>query len=174
MTIYKKLVLFFLPSLLVCTTLISCSSTNGIDDYFTFNLEKSFTFSLSQNSSWAVRNSRESFGIDSADFAQNGTSLDLIKSIKLTKLTFTPDLPAFPISNFVDSLSLSANNDSLSTTQLLANYYGSNDSLYLSYADVANFLKNGDLKLKYMYHNTPQDLSYTAHYTLVLTASPKQ
>src|SRR5438309_1201819 len=80
----------------------ACSSSEGVDNYFTFNLEKTFSFSLTPGS--AEEDGYNFAFTDSTDLASNGTSIDLIKSVKLTKLTFTSNQPPSSIQSVTDSL----------------------------------------------------------------------
>src|SRR5437879_4114620 len=74
----------------------SCSTSEGIDDYFTFNLEKSSSFDfVSDSSGSGLSIHTMKITVDSADLASNGTSESLIKSIKLTRFQITSNASDF-------------------------------------------------------------------------------
>ena len=161
----------FLPVIFVFFLFTSCSSSSGIDDYFTFNVEKSLTFDLSEDTG-TVSQLYIRILADSADFAANGTTSALIKSVKLTRFVLTSNLSAFPPSSVIDSLSINAVDSLDGTAHTLAFYFGANDSTYLTHADFASFFNSGISRLNANYHNPPQGFSYTVNYTLVFTARP--
>lgn len=165
----------FLPVMLLFCSFISCSSTEGIDNYFTFNLDKSFTVAAPAGSAvWPAITLSVPVGFDSTDLAKNGTSLSLVKSVKLTKLIFTSSDASIPFSN-VDTFTLSiADNEG---SQLLADYSGAKDSMYLSNADFAKYITNKitEFKASVGYQKVPATtVTYTGNYTLVFTAKPKE
>jgi hypothetical protein len=159
----------FVPVMIfVCS---SCSSSGGIDDYFTFNIPKTFTIDLAEG------NGNKSIEIpivlDSADLAKNGTSSSLVKSIELTRLELTPNQSASPANSVIDSLSIKAVDSSETSIKSLAEYFGANDSLFYANSDYSYYFGKGKYKIAVDFHNAPKDLSYTATYILVVTARPK-
>jgi hypothetical protein len=165
--------LLLLPMMMALCLLSSCSSSEGIDNYFTFNLNKNFSITAPAGSAvWPPVSMPVTLLIDSTDLASNGTSLALIKSVELTKLTFTSSSASFPFTD-VDTLALSASDSA--GTQLIANFNGAIDSMYLSNADIARFMKNpkANFSATIGYKKVPPEATtFTANYTLVLTAKP--
>ncbi|MDP4220305.1 MAG: hypothetical protein Q8916_00905 [Bacteroidota bacterium] len=165
----------YLPVLLFCTSLLSCSDTNSIDDYFTFNLQKSFGLNASAGSTvWPPMTVTVPVSIDSSDLARNGTTSSLVRTVKLTRLVFASTDVAYPFSN-IDTLILTASDSS--GTQLVATYSGAVDSMGLTNADIASYLKNpkATFSATFGYQKPPPAaVTFNANYTLVVTARPQQ
>lgn len=113
-------------------------------------------------------------GIDSADLAKNGTSLSLVKTLKLSDFTLTTDDTVnFPRTN-IDTLTLSVGPDSLHTT-LLAIYTGANDHKTVTNNDFAADAKNPNDKFfaTFRLRNSPKNLVHLlTTYTLTFSADP--
>jgi len=166
----------FLPSLFFLCSFISCSSSNGIDDYFTFNEQASHGVALDnlvfQNQPVRVP---ISISIDSAEYAKNGTTLDLVKSIKLNSLILHSDDGSYPFSK-IDTLTFSVQADSVGS-QVLATYSGAADNVTYTNADFAGYLKgrNATFMISMSTANPPSgQFSFTVSTTDVLTARPQQ
>jgi hypothetical protein len=175
--IKKKHFLFFLPGLIFLCGLLSCSSSNGIDDYFTFNLRKEPVLSINPFIQVGViENSSYPLLIDSADMAKNGTSFSLVKSAKLTKLSLRPWDTLYSMSE-IDTIILSVSADSL-PDMLVAIFSGASDSISLTNADIAPYIKKPSSCLflaRYQINKDPKDLEgIILDYTVVLTAQPLQ
>jgi hypothetical protein len=172
--------IFRLLFLLICSlcSIISCSSSTGIDDFYTINLGKAGSFSVSPQ---VILHQDVSVPfqiiIDSADLITSPTlqtSFANIKSAELTKLTFS-SIASFPMTNF-DTLRLIASNDSL-TDLTLATYIGAQDSVYLTHADFGAYLKKPSSHYSIIYNaiKAPtQAVNISASYTVTLTAAPLQ
>jgi len=167
----------FLSLVILCWSFLSCSSTDGIDNYFTFNLEKN-QFIINVTPTTAIG---EEFVVtvptmlDSVDLAKNGTSLSLLQSVKLTKLVLTSGDASFPMTSF-DTVRLAAIADSL-TAQLLALYSGASDAVSLTNADFAAYVKKTSSKfsIAFKLNKAPtQPVSITGEYTLVFSAKPQE
>jgi len=165
----------YLSALLFCTSLLSCSNTNGIDDYFTFNLQKTFGLAASAGSTeWPPMTVAVPIALDSAELAANQTTSSLVKSVKLTRLVFSSTDVAYPFSN-IDTLVLTVTDSS--GTQLLATYSGAVDSMGLTDADIASYLKNpkSTFSATFGYRKPPPAaVTFNANYTFVVTARPQQ
>jgi hypothetical protein len=168
--------LSFFSSLVFVCSVTSCSSTNGIDDYFTFNLQKSHD-ATADNSLF----SRQpviipiAISIDSSDLAINGTNLQLVKSVKLNLLRLVSGEGSYPFSK-IDTAMFSVQADSIGS-QVLAMYSGMNDNVTYTNADFAQFLKgkNATYILSISTSNLPSvPFSFTVSTTNVLTAQPLQ
>jgi hypothetical protein len=156
---------------------ISCSSSSGVDDYYTFNLSKSSNFSvtpalpLHQDISAPI-----TITIDSSDLITSTTlrtTIPMIRSAKLTRLVFSNG--AYPMSNF-DTVSFIVSADSLND-QLLASYSSATDSVHYSNADFAAYLKKASLQYRIVFqaNKAPaQPETISANAVLVLTAAPLQ
>jgi len=168
--------LSFIPSLIFLCSIISCSSSNGIDDYFTFNLQASHSVTA-DNSLFAHQPVilPIAISIDSSDLATNGTTLDLVKSIKLNSLKLISGDASYPFSK-IDTLTFSVQADSFGS-QILATYSGMNDNVIYTQADYAQYLKgrNATFMISMSTLNPPKvPLPLTVNITNVLTARPKQ
>jgi hypothetical protein len=164
--------LLFLPAL---TLFASCSSTDGIDDYFTFNIERSSAFIVDSQTQVGQDNSYvTSFVLDSVDFAKNGTSLSLIKSVKLTKVSFVSDKSNL-LSN-LDSIWIGITADSLAEIPV-AGYNVANDSVLYNSIDFGQYIKSPSVKwnVHFRANKAPSDFQGVAFtYTLVFTAKPQE
>jgi hypothetical protein len=168
----------FLSVLLVCS-LISCSSSSGVDDYYTFNVVKSQNIPVTPQIPVGQDVSVPfPISVDSTDFITSPTlrtSLALIKSVKLTKLAFTPSDASYPMTSF-DTVRLFVSADSLAD-QTLATYFGFADSLSLTDADFAAYMKkpSSHYTVTFRANKAPaQAIAIAAAYTLVFTATPLQ
>jgi hypothetical protein len=111
--------------------------------------------------------------IDSTTLAQHKTAFHLLKTLKLTKLKFTPNDPTYSMQN-IDTLSISVGTDSLST-KLLATYSGSQDKVTLTNADFAAEAKNSNGKFYVVFKvkkSPSHDVDIKTDYTLTFTADP--
>ena len=171
--------LWLMPILFFCCGIVSCSSTNGIDDYFTFNLNKSESIKVPPQ----IPVGQEVSGpfvvkIDSTDLITNTTlqtSLALTKSVKLTKLVFSTGESSYPMTSF-DTVKLTVAADSL-TDMLLATYSGSADMISLTDADFAEYIKKPSVHytITSKANKAPaQTVNIAANYTLVFTSKPIQ
>src|SRR5438445_13738165 len=98
----------------------SCKQTQQIiENLLTFDVDKSVDIPLPAATPAGIYFTLPGFpiGLDSADLAKNKTALRLVKTLRLTKLVFTPDDPTYAMSN-VDTLSLAVGADSVSTVLL--------------------------------------------------------
>ncbi len=170
--------LLLLPVMLLCS-FISCSSSSGIDDFYTFNVMK--TQSLPITPQVSVEQDITipfQMPIDSADLITSSTlstNLSLIKSVKLTKLAFSSSDQSYPMASF-DTLRLFVSADSLAD-ELLAAYSGSADSVFLTNADFANYLKKPSVhySVTFRANKAPaQSTTFTATTNLVFSAAPIQ
>ena len=155
---------------LLAGSISGCSSSAGIDDFFTFNLNKNITLTAGNAPIWPPVTIPIMISADSADLAAQGTSLNLVKSVKLTKLSFTSSDVNWPFWK-VDTLVIFATDSA--GTQMVANYIGAVDSLYLSNADIARFIKNpkANFRATFGYRKAPTSaVTYTGQYTLVFTS----
>ena len=103
------------------------------------------------------------------------TTIPLTKSVKLNKLAFTSGDPSYPITSF-DTLRLIVSADSLSD-ELLATYSGLADSVYLTNADFAAYLKKSSshFTITFRANKAPaKTVNIAANYTLVFTAKTQQ
>jgi hypothetical protein len=167
----------FLPSLLLLAGLIvSCKQvTQAISNLLTFDIDKSANIPVSQYIPTGIFTPFIGIpiGIDSADLAKQKTSLSLIKTLKLTKLTFTPDDPAYAMTNF-DTLSLAVGPDSLNTIWL-GSYSGSADKVILTNNDFAANAKDSKNKffVRFELKNDPtHTVNIKTDYTLTFSADP--
>jgi hypothetical protein len=170
--------LLFLP-ILSLFSFLSCSSSSGIDDYYTFNVVKSQAISVPSQ----VPVGQDVSGpflitIDSTELVTSSTlrtTIPLTKSVKLNKLSFSSSDPSFPVTSF-DTLRLIVSADSLAD-ELLATYIGAADSVYLTNADFANYLKKSSshFTITFRANKAPaQTANINANYTLVFSAKPQQ
>ncbi len=167
------------PSLLItalCVT-ISCKQvTQVVDNLLTFDITKSVDIPITpllppQGFLFALPGVPA--GIDSAELAQHKTAFHLLKSLKLTKLVFTPDDPTYSMNN-IDTIRLSAGPDSLSA-KLLATYSGAQDKTFLTNADFAIEAKDPNDKFFVVFKvkkSPAKDVKIKTDYTLTFTASP--
>jgi len=156
----------------------SCSTSTGIDDFYTFNVAKAGSFSVSPQ---VVLHQDVTMPfqivIDSADLITSPTlqtSLANIKSAELTKLTFSTPA-SFPMTDF-DTLRLIASSDSLADLTL-ATYSGAQDLVYFTDADFGAYVKKPSTHYSIIYraNKAPsQTVNINTSYTLVLTAAPLQ
>jgi hypothetical protein len=165
--IFASLILFFL--------FFSCKQTQEvIDKLLTFDIDKSVDLPLPTATPAGIYFSLPiPIGLDSADLAKNKTGLHLVKSLRLTKLIFTPDDPSYPMSN-VDTLSIAVGVDSLSTV-LLATWSGAQNKVALTNADFSSQAKNPNDKffVTFKLKKAPDhDIHVKTDYTLSITADP--
>ena len=170
--------IFVIPVLIVCS-FISCSTSSGIDDYYTFNVGKSQGFTVPPQVPVGQDVSAPFvITIDSADLVTSTTlrtTIPLMKSVKLTKLSFTSSDASYPMTSF-DTIKLVVSCDSLED-QLLATYIGANDAVTLTNADFAAYLKQQSChyKITFRANKAPaQPVNITATDELVFTAKPQQ
>lgn len=168
--------LVFLPCLFFLFGFLSCSSSNGIDDYFTFNLQIAQDISL-DNSLFGHQpvTIPISILIDSSDLAKNGTTMELVKSVKLSSLKLVSGSVSYPFSK-IDTLIFSVQADSIGL-EVLARYSGMSDNVSYTNADFARYLKgrNATFIISMSTANPPTgQFSFTVSTINVLTARPKQ
>lgn len=164
----------FLSVILFCS-FISCSSTEGIDSYFTFNTVETSAFIVDSQTPVGLPDSyAASFILDSTVLAKNGTSASLIQSVKLTKITFKSD--DANLISALDSVWISIAAESL-PDMLIANYSVAKDSAGYSNADFAAYMKKPlpHWNVHFIANKAPattQTVSFT--YTLVFSAKPQE
>ncbi len=170
--------IFFIPIASFCS-FIACSSSSGIDDYFTINVQKSQNFPAPSQSSigqWTTISL--TITIDSSDLVANSTlstTIPLTKSVKLNKFTLSSSDPTYAITSF-DTVKLVVLCDSLAD-QLLATYTGANDSVSLTNADFAAYVKESSCRYTLIYRanaSPSHTMNITAAEVFVFTANPKQ
>jgi hypothetical protein len=168
--------LLILPMLFGIFLFSSCSSSDGIDNYFTFNYAPESAFVVFSFSTVGQNNqATSSLAPDSAILNEQGTTRELINSIKLTKLSFEPGEAAYDLSNF-DSIAISISADSLPDA-LLGIYNGTTDSVTLTEVDIAPYLKKASQSflVNYRINKAPSTTEpIIFNYTLVYTARPKE
>ncbi|HYM20001.1 MAG TPA: hypothetical protein VEW28_03245 [Candidatus Kapabacteria bacterium] len=158
---------------LACLFLAACS-TLGIDNFFTFNLNKSFSFPVPPQTpvGQLLTSPGIPLSLDSA-LAANNTALKYLKAVKLTKLAFTSDNAAYPVSSF-DTMIISVKTDSLPLLWL-GSYSRSVDATVLSNNDFAAYVKSSrdSFIIAFKANKAPATLTnFTANFTLALTANP--
>lgn len=176
MIINKRIFFIFLPSLLILSTLLSCSSTNGIDDYFTFNTTPGTAFVVFSNDPVGqIQSTIASIPPDSSNLAKQGTTRELTKSLELTKLSFKFSDASYSLSDF-DSISISVSADSLPDLQL-AYYSGATGMVSLANADFALYTKktSSHFSIAFKINKDPStDEPVLLNFTFVYTARPLQ
>jgi hypothetical protein len=165
-----------LLSLVIVCSLISCSSSNGIDDYFTFNLQASHDVAA-DNSLFARQPViiPVSISIDSSELVKNGTTMELVKSVKLSSLKLVSGSVSYPFSK-IDTLTFSVQADSIGL-EVLARYSGMSDNVSYTNADFARYLKgrNARFIISMTTANPPSgQFSFTVSTINVVTARPQQ
>jgi hypothetical protein len=171
---------FLFPSLFIVTlcVTISCNQvTQAINNLLTFDIEKTVTFPVPQYTPVGIMTPNIGIPIplDSATLAQQKTSLSLIKTLKLTKLAFTPDDPAYAMTNF-DTISLAVGPDTLHTVWL-GSYSGSANKVILTLSDFAANAKDPNDKffVRFELKNDPtHTVNIQTDFTLSISASPLQ
>ncbi|MEP7234796.1 MAG: hypothetical protein ABI778_05825 [Ignavibacteriota bacterium] len=165
------------PSLILFAfCLVSCNKvTQVINDLLSFDIEKSADIPVSQFTPTGILTPNLGIPIplDSADLANQKTTLSLMKTLQLTKLVFTPSDPAFAMNNF-DSISLAVGPDTLNT-KWLASYSGSADKVILTQTDFADEARNPNDKIfvRFKLKNDPShDITLKTDFTLTISASP--
>ena len=171
---------FLFPSLLIaalCVT-ISCKQvTQAISNLLTFDIDKSVTFPVYQYTpvGYLTPNYGIPIPLDSATLAKQKTSLSLIRTLKLTKLAFTPDDPAYAMTNF-DTITISVGLDSINTIWL-GGYSGSANKVILTNNDFAADAKNSNDKffVRFELKNDPtHTVNIKTDFTLTISADPLQ
>jgi hypothetical protein len=166
------------PSLLLLSVLLTLSCkqvTQTINNLLSFDINKTVTFPVYQYTPVGILTPNIGIPIplDSATLAQQKTSLSLIKTLKLTKLAFTPDDVAYPMSNF-DTISLAAGPDSLHTIWL-GGWSGSANKVILTLTDFAANAKDPNDKffVRFMLKNDPSHtVNIQTDFTFTISASP--
>jgi hypothetical protein len=170
---------FLLPFVLLLAGIVitSCNQVNNaIQNLLTFNIADSVSFPIVQLTPTGILFPLPGVPIplDSATLAKNHTAFSLIKTLKLTALTFTPDDPTYPMTNF-DTLNLAVGPDSLHTI-LLATYSGSANKTTLTDNDfAADVTKNSGSKffVTFELKNDPtHTVNIKTNYTLTFSADP--
>lgn len=162
-------------ALVLVAGLFSACSTLGIDSLFSFNISKSFDFPVVPLTPVGqfFTSPAIPIGLDSAELAKNNTSLSLIKTVKLTKLTFVSSNPvAYPVKSF-DTIILAVTDGA--TTSTLATYSGAVDSVTLSGLDFEKYIKNpnGNFLVSFKANTAPlATVNFTANLTLTFNANP--
>jgi hypothetical protein len=170
--------IFFVPIVSLCS-FIACSSSSGIDDYYTFNVVKSQVIPVPAQVP-VEQNVSGPFLItfDSTDLVTSKTletTIPLTKSVKMNKLAFSSSDPSYPMTSF-DTVMLVISADSLAD-QLLATYSGSADSVYLTNADIAAYVKkpSSHYTVTFRANTAPAKTeNIAASCTFVFTALPVQ
>jgi len=172
--IMKRLILLTFTLLLFSS---GCDS-KFIDDIFTFNVEKSFEFTIPAVTPADTTLSLDLPGItlvDSADLSKPGasTTFSLLKSARLTKLQMTFNDPSFTLANF-DTLNLRIS--STNHPQVSLAYYSTGlDSIRLTNEDFVQQLKDNSASIggTYRLNTAPtQNITVTCFYTIAITAHP--
>ena len=162
------------PVVLLCS-INSCSSSSGIDDYFTFNRKTSDVF-LVANDAQIGKDDSDFILLppDSSSLASNGTSLSLIQSVKLSRLALKDADTGYSISN-VDTVQFRIAADSLPDL-ILATYSKVADSVFLTNADFAEYYKKSSVHFNIWFRvqKVPVAFDFVLFdFTLVYTARPK-
>lgn len=166
----KRFILFTFSLLLFSS---GCNS-EFIDNIFTFNVEKSFEFTIPANTPAGITAPEVNLPlvINDSILQANGTSMSLLKSAKLTKLrlAFTP--PSFTLAN-IDTLNMRMKSASYPNLSL-AYYRTGLDTVTVTNVDFAPALKEGaSVGAIFRLNTSPaQDIITTATYTLTITANP--
>lgn len=133
---------FRIIPLLFVALVAGCSQvTNAIDSFLTFNDERTFDLPFPKLTPVGVA-LPASFPLspDSATLAKNKTGLSLLKTAKLTKLTFTFSDPTYTMQS-VDTMYLQVTNPTLGVVDL-ASYSHSVDSMRMTNNDFGKFVKD--------------------------------
>jgi len=169
----------FFPSLLLVIALfgISCKQTTQIiDNLLTFDIDRSNDIPITPTippEGYLFSLPGVPIPVDSAELAKNKTATGLVKTLKLTKLVFTPDDPLYPMTN-IDTIQLSAGTDSLSA-KVLGTYSGKANLVALTGSDFSDVIKkpNGKFFLTFQVKKSPShDIKIKTDYTLTFTADP--
>ncbi len=149
--------------------------TLGIDDSFTFNLDKNFSFPVPKEIPVGVDAPEIPLplAIDSADLAKNKTGVNFIKSVKLTKLDIVSTDPTYPLSSF-DTMVISVRTSTLPKL-VLAYYSHSQDKIILTNADFVDYAKSSDnsFLITARANKAPADsVLFNGTTTISITASP--
>jgi len=169
---------FLFPSLLLVAALLTSSCkqvTQAISNLLTFDIDKTANIPVSHltTTGFFTPNIGIPVGIDSADLAKQKTSLSLIKTIKLTKLIFTPDDASFAMTNF-DTISLATGLDSLNTIWL-GSWSGAGNKVILTNNDFSADAKNSNNKFfaRFQLKNDPShDITIKTDFTFSISANP--
>ena len=167
----KRLIVFTFTLLLFSS---GCDS-KFIDDIFTFNVEKSFEFTIPAGTPAGVMAPEIGLPllINDSVLQANGTSMNLLKSAKLTKLGVAFSEPSFTLSD-VDTLDFRISSAAYSPTSL-AYYSTGMDSIQTTNVDFAPIVKdnNAAVTARFRLKTSPaQDIKTTVTYTLTITAHP--
>ena len=169
----------FFPSLLLVIACIgmSCKQVSqAIDNLLTFDIERSNEIPITPTvppEGFLFTLPGIPIPVDSAELAKNKTATGLVKTLKLTKLVFTPDDPLYPMTN-IDTIRVAAGTDSLSA-KLLGTYSGKMNMVMLTGTDFSDVIKkpNGKFFLTFQVKKSPShDIKIKTDYTLTFTADP--
>ena len=154
---------------------LAACSTLGIDNLFTFNITKTATFPVPPLTpvGQLITSPALPFGLDSADLAKNNTGLKFLKTVKLTKLSFTSSDPTYPVSSF-DTMIVSVKTDSLPLLWI-GSYSHAADATVLSNYDFAQYVKSShdSIVVAFKANKAPATVvNFTANFTLTITANP--
>lgn len=169
--IMKRLIALTFTLLLIS---IGCDS-KFIDDIFTFNVEKSFEFTIPAGTPAGVTAPEINLPLPVNDsiLEAHGTSMSLLKSAKLTKLQLTFSEPSFTLAD-IDTLDLKMK--SASYPHLSLAYYSTGmDTVTVTNVDFAPVLKDSNPAMSGIFRlNTSPtvDVKTTVTYTLTITAHP--
>ena len=169
----KRLIVLTSATLLLF--LAACDS-KFIDDIFTFNVEKSFELRIPAGTPAGRLPIPLTVPllIDSATLAKENTTVNLLKSAKLTKLQIVNFVPStFSLSN-IDTLDfrIESNNQPLTS---LAYYSSGMDTIRLTLADFAPHLKDAGAKITAdaaINTATTEEVVATVNYTITFSAHP--
>jgi hypothetical protein len=168
----KRLILLTSYTLLLYSS--GCDS-KFIDDIFTFNVEKSFEFTIPAGTPAGRLPTALTLPllINDSVLSANGTSMNLLKSAKLTKLQLTFVPTTFTLAN-IDTLDfrIKSNNQPLTS---LAYYSNGLDSIRLTNVDFAPHIKDTGAEVTAdvgINTATTEDIKTTVTYTLSITAHP--
>ncbi|MEI8133632.1 MAG: hypothetical protein WCH46_00985 [bacterium] len=166
------------PILLILTFFVlGCSSSEGIDNFYSFNAVKSGDFAITtQVATGQDIISPLVIKLDSIDYISGGklrTNLQKLRSLEMTRLEFLPSDAAFALSKF-DTIELRVAADSLPDI-VIAGYSNSSDQVTTLNTDFSVYFKKPSFSasLRYRLRSAPtKDLRIALHYTLVATGEP--
>jgi hypothetical protein len=163
--------------ILTSTTLLlffGCDS-KFIDDIFTFNVEKSFEFTIPAGTPAGVTAPAVSLPlfINDSVLQAHGTSMSLLKAAKLTKLNVVFSEPSFTLSD-IDTLDFRISSTNHAMTSL-AYYSTGMDTIRLTNVDFAPIIKDNGAAVSAVFRlktSPAQDIKTTVNYTIAITAHP--
>jgi len=169
----KRLIVLTSVTLLLFSA--GCDSIgNIIDDIFTFNVEKSFEFTIPAGTPAGVTAPEINLPllINEDSLKAHGTSMSLLKSAKLTKVRLTFSEPSFTLAD-LDTLDMRMKSTSYPLLSL-AYFKTGMDTVTVTNVDFAPALKEGaSASTIFRLKTSPTvDVKTTVNYTLTITAHP--